>query len=109
MQACEGDCDSDSDCAGGLKCFQRSDREAVPGCDNNGDVAGAHDFCYAPFLVNFGVDGKANMQACEGDCDSDSDCAGSLKCYQRENRESVPGCANNANVPKQYDFCYAAL
>jgi hypothetical protein len=49
------------------------------------------------------------MQTCEGDCDSDSDCAGSLKCFQRSSkREAVPGCANNADVPGNYDFCYAA-
>ena len=59
-------------------------------------------------LVNFGGSGKANMLACEGDCDSDSDCAGSLKCFQRSNREAVPGCANNADVPASYDFCYDA-
>jgi hypothetical protein len=57
-------------------------------------------------LVNYGKDGKANMQTCEGDCDGDMDCAGSLLCFQRSNRESVPGCANNADVPGSFDFCY---
>merc|ERR1712028_101958 len=57
-------------------------------------------------LVNFGGNGQANMQTCEGDCDSDSDCAGSLQCFQRDSREAVPGCANNADVPHNYDFCY---
>lgn len=47
---CEGDCDSDNDCAPGLKCFQRSkSSELVPGCEagGSGDVA-AHDYCYEP-------------------------------------------------------------
>merc|ERR1711865_1049474 len=57
-------------------------------------------------LVNFGGNGQANMQTCEGDCDSDSDCAGSLQCFQRDSREAVPGRANNADVPHNYDFCY---
>lgn len=29
---CEGDCDSDSDCEGGLTCYQRDANESVPGC-----------------------------------------------------------------------------
>ena len=29
---CEGDCDYDSDCDAGLKCFQRDGYESVPGC-----------------------------------------------------------------------------
>jgi hypothetical protein len=42
-------------------------------------------------LVNFVGSGKANMQTCEGDCDSDSDCAGSLKCFQcSSKREAAP-------------------
>merc|ERR1712195_154754 len=58
-------------------------------------------------LVNFGGNGQANMQTCEGDCDSDSDCAGSLRCFQREaGRVAIPDCANNADVPHNYDFCY---
>ena len=45
---CEGDCDSDGDCAGYLKCFQReSSTTQVPGCSigGAGDV-GTHDYCY---------------------------------------------------------------
>eukprot|EP00980_Cylindrotheca_fusiformis_P001902 scaffold435_cov107-Cylindrotheca_fusiformis.AAC.5 len=33
LQRCEGDCDKDSDCGSGLKCFQRNENfKAVPGC-----------------------------------------------------------------------------
>ena len=32
---CQGDCDSDSECEGGLKCFQRNGREKVPGCSGS--------------------------------------------------------------------------
>ena len=44
---CQGDCDSDKDCHGGLKCFQREGNQQVPGCDVGGsdDVKG-HDYCY---------------------------------------------------------------
>ena len=33
---CEGDCDNDSDCYGGLECFKRKAYEFVPGCDGRG-------------------------------------------------------------------------
>ena len=32
LQACVGECDSDAQCAVGLKCFQRSNGEKIPGC-----------------------------------------------------------------------------
>ena len=33
---CEGDCDRDSDCKYGLKCFQRNGYTSVPGCKGRG-------------------------------------------------------------------------
>jgi hypothetical protein len=48
---CEGDCDKDSDCKSGLKCFQRtSSKEVVPGCASKGYVKSSsdHDYCYDP-------------------------------------------------------------
>ena len=44
---CEGDCDSNSDCKAGLRCFHRA-FESVPGCSGEG-VAGA-DYCILRFL-----------------------------------------------------------
>jgi len=48
-QECEGDCDVDTDCATGLKCFQRKWDEKVPGCNSGGtgDVK-TNDYCYKP-------------------------------------------------------------
>merc|ERR1719492_522834 len=49
---CEGDCDKDSDCAFGLKCYQRqSSDDMVPGClaGGSGDQA-THDYCYDPYF-----------------------------------------------------------
>eukprot|EP01047_Picozoa_sp_COSAG01_P017190 COSAG01_NODE_904_length_12843_cov_83.351146_1_plen_1333_part_10 len=45
--ACYGDCDRDSDCQPGLRCFQRNDRKPVPGCKpgGGGDING-WDYCY---------------------------------------------------------------
>jgi len=43
---CQGDCDSDSECKSGLKCFQRSanSTQAVPGCSGSGSPG--RDYCY---------------------------------------------------------------
>lgn len=46
MPECSGDCDSDEDCAEGLRCFQRDGVEQVPGCLGLG-VEG-FDYCYDP-------------------------------------------------------------
>ena len=48
---CEGDCDTDNDCQGDLKCYQRTSSDAiVPGCSSTGYVKtslGDHDYCYS--------------------------------------------------------------
>ena len=52
--ACQGDCDSDSDCQPGLKCWQRSQPDqTVPGCAKTGYVQSTadHDYCYDPTLA----------------------------------------------------------
>ena len=36
LELCEGDCDRDSDCKYGLKCFQRNGYTSVPGCKGRG-------------------------------------------------------------------------
>lgn len=42
---CEGDCDRDSDCHYGLRCYQRGN-QIIPGCKGRG--ARHYDFCYDP-------------------------------------------------------------
>ena len=49
-KVCQGDCDRDSDCYPGLKCFQRDGNEEVPGCDGTGK--GAWDYCYDPTTID---------------------------------------------------------
>ena len=44
LNVCQGDCDRDSDCQSGYKCFQRDDYTPVPGCLGQG-VSG-YDYCY---------------------------------------------------------------
>ena len=49
---CEGDCDSDSQCEGSLKCFKRNaPYEPVPGCSGaETREAGKHTFCVMCFI-----------------------------------------------------------
>ena len=52
--ACQGDCDADSDCVEGLKCYQNTGNEnwydeLIPGCIGDDNVVG-WDYCYDPNL-----------------------------------------------------------
>ena len=53
-----------------------------------------------------GCSSSTPCAACAGDCDSDSDCAGHLKCFQRNgNGQRVPGCSA-AGLKSSVDYCY---
>lgn len=104
---CYGDCDSDKDCETGLKCYQRSHGEAVPGCGTGGPDN--YDFCYDPgdALKELGWSGctKSNQcSRCQGDCDHDIHCKFPLTCFHRGNTETVPGCGSGGT--QSYDFCH---
>jgi hypothetical protein len=47
-----------------------------------------------------------SLGRCEGDCDSDGDCEGSLKCFQRSGLQRVPGCSGTSSKWSGIDFCY---
>jgi len=110
---CQGDCDSDRDCKPGLKCFQRNNKKVVTGCKKGGrgDIH-AHDFCYAdyPALVNLGGSGcttKKPCTRCQGDCDTDNDCKGPLRCFQRNDNRQVHSCAvGGLSDIRGYDYCF---
>jgi hypothetical protein len=46
LQECQGDCDSDDECAGELICFQRDVNGVVPGCV--GVAVDDTDYCIKP-------------------------------------------------------------
>mmetsp|Transcript_17971 Transcript_17971/g.40829 ORF Transcript_17971/g.40829 Transcript_17971/m.40829 type:complete len:660 (-) Transcript_17971:143-2122(-) len=46
------------------------------------------------------------LEMCQGDCDNDEECEGTLKCFQRENLEKVPGCSLGGNDRRSFDVCY---
>ena len=53
--------------------------------------------------------GYSGCLACEGDCDSNSDCAGDLQCYQRRSPDStVPSCQTTGyyRTTSDWDYCY---
>merc|ERR1719247_2437923 len=61
---------------------------------------------YTGIPLSGGNDGSAkNLQACTGECDADSQCAAGLKCFQRSNSETIPGCTG-AGSGKDWDYCY---
>lgn len=103
---CQGDCDSDRDCRGNLVCFKRSNYESVPGCSGRGS-SGA-DYCVRSTTGGGGnhleyiARDAEDLGECQGDCDSDSDCRGSLVCFKRSGYESVPGCSGSGNSGTDY-------
>merc|ERR1712193_447575 len=44
------------------------------------------------------------LKQCEGDCDTDSDCEGRMKCFQRDGFLTVPGCRGKGL--DNFDYCY---
>lgn len=51
--------------------------------------------------------GSYPMPECHGECDADSNCAGDLECFQRNNYEQIPGCAvGGPDDVKGWDICY---
>jgi len=111
LKVCKGDCDKDSECEGGLKCFQRDGFTSVPGCSGVGEYE--YDYCYdpnmpfQPSLKDFGTtppNNKRPLEICAGDCDKDSECQPGLACFQREGTTPVPGCSGAGK--SGYDYCY---
>merc|ERR1712187_274900 len=113
LKACFGECDNHSQCAKGLKCFQRSNGEPIPGCHGPGGGKD-WDYCYDPKHGGIKVLGgpnnpnAKNLGRCFGECDKDSHCAYGLKCFQREKGEPIPGCSGPGGG-KNWDYCYDPL
>jgi hypothetical protein len=78
---CQGDCDSDAQCADNLVCFRRSvaTDPLPPRCKGDIDTAVIHwatpqeyDWCVEANPIKLGL--------CEGECWTDDDCQGDLIC-----------------------------
>lgn len=101
LQECQGDCDGDSDCAPGLLCLDRTGIQPIPGC--LGDGTSGKDYCYVPWTTGetLTIVGDNNnpisvfpLKACQGDCDSDNDCA-----------VSSPGTSSNHTSLRLSHYC----
>eukprot|EP00980_Cylindrotheca_fusiformis_P003049 scaffold713_cov131-Cylindrotheca_fusiformis.AAC.7 len=113
LKRCEGDCDNDGDCGSGLKCYHRFEPfEPVPGCSGGGQDSSLFDYCIEngqrfPLVNPVALDPSTPLERCEGDCDSDSDCASSdLFCFVRtEANTRVPGCFGGQSEGSLFDYC----
>ena len=78
--------------------------ETVPGCTGSGIYQ--WDYCVdrpEAYLFYTGDNlGSEQYGLCEGDCDSDDDCQGSLVCFQRDEYTPVPGCDGEGGYDKDY-------
>lgn len=105
LSLCQGDCDIDSECADGLVCFQRSENDAVPGCSGGLQDGSRTDYCVTKRQPTISIGENRPLGLCQGDCDSDIECQGSLICYQRDEGEEVPGCDGGQEDESRTDFC----
>merc|ERR1719271_1732885 len=91
----------------GLKCFQRDEFTPVPGCAGHGKKD--WDYCYDPTgstELSGGNDNDATgLEARIGECDNDGQCKDGLKCFQRDDGETIPGCTG-PGAGKDWDYCY---
>lgn len=103
LGVCEGNCNSDDDCDTNLICEMRSGDELVPGCDGPGRFG--TNYCRYPSLEKLGNNPSVILGLCQGDCDNDDDCEAGLRCYQRNYKEEVIGCAGGSLPPYYTDYC----
>jgi hypothetical protein len=109
LSRCQGHCDSDSNCADDLACFQQDGTNTfIPGC--TGQVTSGTNYCYNPddfndlVTIQYESRDSEGLSRCQGDCWSDTECSGDLKCFQRDEFEPVPGCTGGGSSGTNY--CY---
>jgi len=105
---CQGDCNLDTDCWGHLVCYQRgSTSPGPPGC--TGTPNSAWDYCIDPNELYDGGTSYCSTTfpcgRCQGDCDSNSECAGSLICPQRNTGDPTPSTCEGPVPLTNADYC----
>ncbi|CAE7235741.1 D27 [Symbiodinium natans] len=110
LTECQGDCDRDSDCAPGLSYNPACDDDVHEGRELDSSY-GSHGVLVTVTAMKTVEDAcgafsgmPLRMPVCAGDCDGDEDCAGHLRCFQRDAHESVPGCSGVGE--EGFDYCY---
>eukprot|EP00980_Cylindrotheca_fusiformis_P002012 scaffold444_cov109-Cylindrotheca_fusiformis.AAC.9 len=102
---CQGDCDTNADCADGLTCYQRNARELVPGCTGGAEDDSKTDYCVPNRKPKLTMSTDFPLGLCQGDCDTSNDCANGLVCFQRDEGEEVPGCDGGREDGSRNDYC----
>ena len=69
-----------------------------------GDDDRALQLTQAEYVGNDGR-GPFPLDLCQGDCDNDEECQGTLVCYQRDRGDLVPGCSLGSLIDSYNDFC----
>lgn len=95
LQRCIGECDGDWQCASGLKCFERSDGERIPGCSGNG-AAPSWDYCYDPNTGGAGA--NQGFQAKLGDVIDNSYTAFTTDCPVNSYKNTFDGVCKDCPV-----------
>lgn len=119
LKKCQGDCDTDSDCKNGLSCYFRDldSNSAPPGC--NGSPKGKWDYCFedkgaacsgqknSNQIVNVSSRSQKQcvLQKCQGDCQTDDDCADGLMCLQRGSGTKLPPGCLSGSPKSEWDYC----
>lgn len=132
LGCCEGDCDKDSDCASGMKCFQRNGNARARPLGCTGTMKSNWDYCYIPpsdtppptpvptrpptpddihecsgEINNIDTNPDGPLGCCEGDCDKDTDCAPGLICFQRNGNARARPLGCTGTMKTNWDYCAA--
>eukprot|EP00980_Cylindrotheca_fusiformis_P017051 scaffold5231_cov83-Cylindrotheca_fusiformis.AAC.6 len=102
LPQCHGDCDSDSDCRDGLRCFQRDEHDPVPGCQGGEEDGSRTDYCVRS--VDHDSDGD-DLHFSKNFPLPHDDCRDGLVCHQRDQYEPVPGCSGGEDDASRTDYC----
>eukprot|EP00092_Neocalanus_flemingeri_P005011 GFUD01005388.1.p1 GENE.GFUD01005388.1~~GFUD01005388.1.p1 ORF type:complete len:490 (-),score=75.79 GFUD01005388.1:64-1533(-) len=87
----QGDCDSDSQCSGSLVCGNNNCRDFHPNAQSNADCCIAATAAGTGSNSDWSYCSTSNMCSLQqGDCDSDSQCSGSLVCGDNNCRDFHP-------------------
>jgi len=114
LRRCAGDCDSDDDCVPGLFCIDRNSAGGVGGCVGTPESNG-YDYCtdnsclqvtegVLETVGSVGSNPSCLLHACQGDCNTDSDCVEGLFCMTRTFNETVQDCTGAPENDFQ-DYC----
>lgn len=109
---CEGSCQNEEECSDGLTCFLRPDTSPVPNCDGTG-ISG-RNYCFNQTLAGYDVPTLVSTECnrtqpcveCEGQCQSDSDCRGNLRCFIRPDLTPIPGCSQSFLGISGRNYCF---